>query len=104
MKSLVQVVLSLSLWLGMGCATDSGGGGGGGDQPPAQKIGSCFYACNTSFGTAYGCKSSTSMTTSAQCDMEAANDCGSTAAVGDRAWLDACDQCDPGCAPAWYKH
>lgn len=106
MKAFVHVLVTLSLSFGMGCATDSGGGGGGGGgQPgPAPKIGSCFYSCNTSFGTAYGCKSSTSMTTSGQCDTEAENDCGGTTAVGDRAWLDTCDQCDPSCAPAWYKH
>gem|GEM_PF-5466191 len=77
---------------------DDGGSGGGAD---AAVQGSCFYSCNTNFGTLYGCTSEASLTSSATCTTNAETKCGSSS-VG-RSEFSTCQACDDSCAPGWHN-
>ena len=96
-RFLVLVVLAL----GCGGGGDDGGGGGGG-SPDAAVQGSCFYSCNTPFGTSYGCSSNGDITSSATCSSTAVEKCGDSTSVGQTEYVATCELCGTACEPSWF--
>ena len=95
-----QFLVVLALGCGGG-GDDGGGGGGGGGTVDAGVQGSCFFSCNTAFGTVYACKSNAQITSSATCGSTADTECGDST-VGESEFVATCELCGSACAPSWY--